>query len=230
MQLSRKYPILLFLLAFGLAFEFHVVLCYIGRPGAETSAKWGKLFPRAAAELTVRELHHHVGQSVGCVCRQPLLGTILPRQTRPQLGSCLQWVVRLAVRSPALLSKAQAIYSPYCVSKDILFYMLSSRLPFALQKDSMCCLTRSQTIKSQRTVLEDVFMFPDSCRTLWRWEEALSIECCALPPETSLLFCRPQHQSFCDFYLSKIPIVQSAFRHFRGKFSVLGTEIRHAYH
>lgn len=46
-------------------------------------------------------------------------------------------------------------------------------------------------------------------------------------PETSLLFCRPQQQSFCDIYLRKIHIVQSAFRHFRWKFSLLGTEMRH---
>lgn len=69
---------------------------------------------------------------MGCVCRQPLLGTILPRQTRPQLRSWLQRVGRLAVRSPALLSKAQTIYSNYCISKDLLFYIPTSHMPFSV--------------------------------------------------------------------------------------------------
>lgn len=85
-QHSRKYPVLLSLLAF----EFHVVLSSTGRPGAETSAKLGEFFPQAIAELTGRESHHDEGHCVGGISRQPLWGMILSRQTRPHLRGCLQ--------------------------------------------------------------------------------------------------------------------------------------------
>lgn len=103
----------------------------------------------------------------------------------------------------------------------------------ALRIRSVCWLSRKQTMKSPSTISKVVCTLSDSHRG---WEEgligmrrrSLNRVCHTPSPDTSLLLCKV----FSDSEMRKKPIVQSAFRHFRGNFKckllLLQTETKHA--
>lgn len=212
-QRSRQCPDLLSLLASVIAFEFHVVLSNTGRPGAETSAKWGEFFPQAVAELTGRELCHDEGQCVGRIHRQPLWGQFFQVKQDPiSEATCselwdLLWEVLHCQARQKLLTHLLPLIKRCCP------IYWAHACPVALRRDSICCLSRKQTMKSPRTVLGYVRMLSDIRRTSWGWEEALSIECAALYPLTPHCFFAgysfsddPSSNPFVIFSWAKFPL------------------------